>query len=142
MESNILVEIKKNGFKITPVRKAVVNILATNSIPLSVQQISDRLKKQHLNPNKTTLYREMAFLQKQGIAAEVEFGDGKKRYEILNNHHHHIICINCHKIVDIPMEKDFSKESQMVKKMGFNLISHSLEFFGVCQNCRFGSIPS
>lgn len=83
-----------------------------------------------------TIYRCLAQFEKIGVARRVEFGDGIARYEFRDSddHHHHIICRNCHAVEDLdacliePLERS-------VKKKGFSEISHSLEFYGLCRQC-------
>jgi Fe2+ or Zn2+ uptake regulation protein len=134
---NILSDLKEKGLKNTRVRKSIIEILINSSTPLSVSEILEKLLKDHLNPNKTTIYREIEFLKKFQVLQEIDFGDGKKRYEISEDHHHHIICINCQTVSDIAMEKDLNnQEKQILKQLGFKPIGHSLEFFGLCSKCQ------
>lgn len=133
----ILADLKIKGFKMTSVRQGLVEVLCNHSDPLSIIQILQCLEKKDLKPNKTTIYREIEFLKESAILEEVELGDGKKRYELSRDHHHHLVCISCKVIKDIPMQKELNlKEQEVIKKMGFKPIGHSLEFFGVCRNCQ------
>ena len=56
--------------------------------------------------NKTTICRELDFLMGKGLIKEIEFGEGKKRYEIDSgsDHHHHLICLNCKKVEDVDLK--------------------------------------
>jgi Fur family ferric uptake transcriptional regulator len=76
------------------------------------------------------------FLFKNRIINRVEFGEGKYRYELKKNHHHHLICTNCGKIEEV--EGDFLKkmEDDIFKSKKFKVESHSLEFFGLCEDCQ------
>lgn len=133
----ILKDLKSSGHKMTPVRTALIEVLLGSDTPLSIEEISNLLESKDLTPNKTTLYREVEFLKEQKMLEEIDFGDGKKRYEISSTHHHHIVCVTCKTVVDIPMEEDLdSKEKQILLKFKFKPIGHSLEFFGLCQNCQ------
>lgn len=135
--NDILKNLKSKGHKNTRAREAIIEILVKSRTPLSIPEILDLLAKLSLKPNKTTVYREIDFLKDQNLVKEIEFGDGKKRYEISSEHHHHIICVNCHSIKDIPMEKELNaKEMKIIKKLGYKPIGHSLEFFGLCQRCQ------
>lgn len=127
----------KQGYKITKVRETILQILSSTATPLSVSEILLKLKAKKLTPNKTTVYREIEFLTGLNLVSSVDFGDGKKRYERISDHHHHIVCITCKKVVDIPMARDLDiKESQILTKFKFKPVGHSLEFFGLCQNCQ------
>lgn len=125
------------NFKTTKIRTALINLFRKDSFPLSISEILIILKKENLNPNKTTIYREIEFLTKLGIVSEVDFGEGKKRFEGKGEHHHHIVCINCKKVTDIKMEKDLeSFHAKITKQAGYKPVGHSLEFFGLCENCQ------
>lgn len=134
---NILSDLRSKGYKITPIRVKLIETLLGSPDPLDVLEVMERLNKLNLKPNKTTIYRELEFLKSQVVLQEIEFGEGKKRYEISEDHHHHIICVNCRLIKDIPMEKDLNKqEKKVILEMGFKPIGHSLEFFGLCSKCQ------
>ena|SRR3989344_8922401 len=134
-----ITELKTKGFRITKVRNAIVNILSSNTNPLSVQEIIRLLYKKDLSANKTTVYRELNFLLKQKLISDIEFGDGKKRYELNTGlHHHHIVCISCGRVEDI---EDFdyvfkTSEKKIQSKTGFNIMEHNIEFFGLCKTCQ------
>lgn len=123
--------------RITKVRSAIINILKKTPSPLSIKEIIETLSAKGLKPNKTTVYREIDFLNKMGLVSGVDFGEGKKRYEAAAAHHHHIICIGCKKVKDVTEDIDLDKFStQVAQKAGFKPVSHSLEFFGLCDKCR------
>jgi Fe2+ or Zn2+ uptake regulation protein len=135
--NNIVKTLKASGFKNTKIRESLIEVLLKHQTPLSITEILSELSKSDLTPNKTTVYREIEFLRNQQILQEIEFGDGKKRYEISENHHHHIICLNCGLIKDLPMEQELNEEeNKIIKNLGFKPIGHSLEFFGLCSKCQ------
>ncbi len=134
---NIIENLKSGGHKNTKVRLALVEILQNASTPLSIQDILIKLKAKKLKPNKTTIYREIEFLTNLGLVSGVDFGEGKKRYERTSSHHHHIICVSCKKISDVNLDQDLDLfNAKIVKQAGFKPVGHSLEFFGLCQNCQ------
>ena len=138
MNSKSIIEnLKSKGHKNTKVRQALVEILLRTNSPLSINDLLESLFKEKLAPNKTTIYREIDFLKKQEILQEVEFGDGKKRYEVSGEHHHHIVCVNCKKVTDVQMEQDLDLfNAKIVRQAGYKPVGHSLEFFGLCSNCQ------
>ncbi len=138
-DSNTALQLlKSRGQRVTKVRTALVTLLFEHALPLTISQMLDRLFDLSLPANKTTIYREMDFLKSQGIIQEVEFGDGKKRYEIVSDpHHHHVVCNNCGTIKDVVLEDDIAQEEKKIAHLTkFQVQNHSLEFFGLCPNCQ------
>lgn len=133
-----LSELKSQGFRLTNIRKKLVEIFANTRLPLSIQELLKSLEKQGFIANKTTIYREVYFLMEQGIVAEIDFGDRRKRYESAHSkHHHHLICIKCSKIKGITLTDELKKEEQrLAKQNNFKITNHSLEFFGLCSQCQ------
>jgi Fur family ferric uptake transcriptional regulator len=124
------------SFKKTPARLAINEFFLSVNTPVDVEQIVQHLRSQKLETNKVTVYRILDFLFKNRIINRVEFGEGKYRYELKKNHHHHLICTNCGKIEEV--EGDFLKkmEDDIFKSKKFKVESHSLEFFGLCEDCQ------
>jgi Fe2+ or Zn2+ uptake regulation protein len=135
--SQILSHLASSGFRISKVRKNVIEYLSKCQKPHSVPELLNTLKQTIPTLNKTSLYRELTFLKDQGIIQEIELGEGKKRYEISNTHHHHIVCLKCDSIEDVSGDQDLAQqENQIEKKLKFKIRSHSLEYFGICQACQ------
>lgn len=131
--------LRTQGYKITKNRTAILEFLSSQEKPISAEEILHHIQEEHQDVNKTTVYRELFFLLEHNFIMEVEFGDGKKRYELSLNrpHHHHIICVNCKKVTDIPLEKELeATETQIEKTTNYKLTSHMLEFFGLCEDCK------
>ena len=71
-----------------------------------------------------------------GVLTEVDFGDGKKRYELKSlGHHHHLICQKCGKLEDINLDENILM-LEVHKHSKFEVKSHNLEFFGICVGCN------
>ncbi|MBW7956491.1 MAG: transcriptional repressor [Deltaproteobacteria bacterium] len=137
----ILSEIAGRGFRLTRVRKAIVEIFLKRGLPLSASDIIGALlsKDKDTAANKTTVYRELAFLEEHGIIKEIRFlHERVKRYELAGGeHHHHLICVKCRKVEDIVLEGDLEEEERRIlESTGFTVLNHSLEFVGLCQGCR------
>lgn len=136
---DILDNLKEQGARMTSVRSAMVDIFTNTHEPLSAGEILEKLKKYKLKANKTTVYREITFLLEGKVITPVTFQASEKLYELLKDHHHHLVCQNCHSIEEVDfdeIEELLTKvEKKMKKKNKFSKILHSLEFFGVCQKC-------
>ena len=119
------------------VRDFILELISKDSKPLSVLEIINRMKK-NISANKTTVYREINLLKKEGLILEIQLNERNKRYELSSKkHHHHIVCTSCNKIEDVMLDKDLEAQEKKIKKnKKFKIINHSLEFFGVCEKCQ------
>lgn len=132
--------LKRLGFRISKVRRAMLEIFLNEAEPLPVIKIIEELRNRGLPVNKTTVYRELEFLLSQKLILEFDFGEGRKRYELnRNSHHHHLVCTNCNSVFELVMrdfEEDLEKlQKKLSEKNEFQIQDHSLEFFGICKKC-------
>lgn len=130
-------ELKGFEVKATPARLTVMKFLETSTQPVDVKTILDYLSKENINTDPATIFRMMNVFVDKGILKKIDFKEGKTRYELSNNgDHHHLICTSCGRVESIEDShmSDFEKEIKRKKK--FLVKSHSLEFFGICQNCQ------
>ena len=131
--------LKEQGFRITKVRRALVELIADASQPLSAIDLLAELSIRDLSVNKTTVYRELDFLLLHHAIIEIDLLDGMKRYELLRSeeHHHHLVCTKCRKIQCIEMNNDLDDlEKRIRRRHQFRVESHILEFFGLCSACE------
>ena len=115
-------------------------ILENASSPVSVPDILEALRVLKITANKTTIYRELESLMYQGLITELDFGEGKKRYEIRDDHHHHLICTQCSSVEHIELDELegllTTTQAKIAKQMDFKVIEHKLELFGMCKGCQ------
>lgn len=130
-------KLRKDGFRITPVRRAIIEILGKTKKPLAYFDFKKVLGNKKIYPNKTTIYRELDFLKDQKLAVGVQFGDGVMRYELSAvKHHHHIICVDCNSVEDVSVKENLQHQEKIIEKNNqFFNVMHSLEFYGLCHSC-------
>lgn len=135
---HLIENLRDKKLRITKLLKSTLEILIDTNIPISVSDLRSSLSGLNLKIHKTSVYRELSVLKKQGVIQEVQFGENKKRYEITQtDHHHHIVCIDCNKIEDVALEKDLDNhEQKIMRQKNFKVLNHSLEFFGLCASCN------
>lgn len=128
--------IRKVGLRATPARVAVINIMENTSKPLDINELIQLLKQQNVDSDQATIYRIIENFYKKGVISRLQFQKNKFYYEMSREEHHHVICTNCSAIEDISNCAIDSVEKQIEKTKGFKVSSHSLEFFGLCKNCK------
>lgn len=122
--------------KKTPARTAAMEFLSLVDSPVDIEQIINYLRSKSLNTNKVTVYRIIEHFYKEGIVNRLDLQEGKFRYELAKSDHHHLICDNCGKIDAVSDTVIPEMEKEIQKKQNFLVKRHSLEFFGLCDNCQ------
>lgn len=136
IKNNIQNILPQNG-RLTVARESIWNCFAQQKEPLDYSQILSYLNSRGINVNKTTIYRQLDYFQENGLIQELDLGEGKKRYEILSRHHHHLLCTKCNKVECIEFEEDFSSQIvEISKSTNFKVTGHMLEFLGICEKCQ------
>lgn len=106
--------------------------------PLTAQEIHNKLKKKKKSMNLTSVYRSLELFTTMGQIRALELGDGKRRYERVNenNHHHHFTCEKCQTIIDFSSSFGETMLKDVQKRNKFTIKSHSIELSGICNNCN------
>ena len=123
----------------TRTRQAVLSVLEGAKYPLSPTELYTRLQEQHVAIDLVTVYRNLNTLKELGLVNQLELHqEGQFRYEIKEGreHHHHIRCRSCGRIVDLllcPLKKITALIEQETR---FVVGDHSLEFSGWCPKCQ------
>ncbi|CUQ68039.1 Fur family transcriptional regulator [Candidatus Nitrospira inopinata] len=138
MTDSIIERLKAGGKKLTKARRAILGILEQSPLPMTAAELHARLAKARMPIDLVTVYRNLAMLEKLGLVTTVGLHDGQMRYEVRHGreHHHHIQCRGCGKIVDLMVCPIKKLTSVIEAQTQFAVDSHSLEFLGWCPQCR------
>jgi len=133
---NALNALRDRKHRITGPRREILATLAADHGPFTIEQIHRRVKGRSCN--LVTVYRNLAVLEELELVRRCDFGDGTYRYELnAEEHHHHIICRICTKVVTLDLCVAAGLE-RLAKEMGYTNVTHSMELFGICPKCRKG----
>lgn len=132
--NNISQILRQKGYRLTAPRQRILDVLTTH--PQSVDEILSALKSKGEQTDKVTVYRTLDCFVDLGIVGKTQFHDKKAQYELLSEaHHHHLVCDKCGSVEDVALN-----EAVLLRKVSeqtnFQVKSHSLEFFGLCANCK------
>lgn len=137
MQHDCKTELRDADLKATPARLGVLEVLEKASSPVDVATILASLQKQDIKADPATIFRIVNSFAKQGLAKQIQFNEGKFRYELSSTvDHHHLICEQCGNIEDISDCNIKALEKDIQNKKKFTVTHHSLEFFGLCRNCQ------
>ncbi len=138
--------LRRQGARWTVPRRAILELLSRTSKHLSAKEVYGSLHRTNPGLGLTTVYRTLDLLVRMGLLNKLSFGSGESRYEFRSTdeetHHHHLICMQCGKIIDytdfVDEEQELVKkiEDSLAKKHGFKINDHHIEFLGLCPECR------
>lgn len=83
----------------------------------------------------STVFRAVTAMERDGLVARIEVGDGKARYELRNEHHEHVRCDSCGRVAEVPGCSLEDAEAAVKKSTGFAVTSHQVVFTGICPEC-------
>ena len=127
--------LEENNAKVTTPRLEVFRLL----LGREPQTLAELINKTKGKVNRVSVYRVVDLFEKLGIVRRVTIGWKYKieLSEIFLDHHHHITCLSCHKIVGIKADKTLEMIIDgLSKESGFWISSHQLEIQGYCQQCQ------
>lgn len=126
------------GLKSTRQRDIILDEFLRVGAHLSTEELYLRLRKKHPAIGYATVYRTLRLFAECGIAEARHFGDGQTRYESsdLDEHHDHLICTDCGRIVEFEDPQIEKLQEKVAKAEGFTIERHRLELYGRCPDCQ------
>ncbi|MBE3577580.1 MAG: transcriptional repressor [Limnochordales bacterium] len=130
-------QLRRQGGRVTPQRRALVELLASATRPLTAPELHARLIQQFPEVAQDTVYRILESLV--AIDAVEVFHDpsqGADRYEWSDRPHHHCVCLGCGSVVCLPECPVDAAAESMQLPAGFQVVRHEYQVFGYCDGCR------
>src|SRR5258708_2331250 len=130
--------IQKKGLKRTSQRELILDVFLRTERHLSNEDLYRLVQEEDPSIGQTTVYRTLKLLTEAGLAREVRFGDGRTHYEhnYKHEHHDHMICSECGKIIEFYSAELEAIQDAMAAKHRFEVTQHLLRIIGVCADCR------
>ena len=130
--------LRTRGLRQSQPRDDVADVFLRTEKHVSTQELFELVKKKHKNIGYATVARTLKLLAKAGLCRIVDFGDGIQRYEheYGHDHHDHLICSDCGRLVEIFSRKLEKAQEELIRKHGYEQVSHRLQIYGICPKCR------
>ena len=130
-----LEKLREGGLKLTPRRQAIIELFMTCDSHLTPEEVWNKLKKNFNQCGLPSVYRNLESLVECGVLTRIQQFDRKKHYGLCTathgRHHHHITCVKCGKVEEIPGCAFADKK----KIKGYTVISHYMQVNGICDKC-------
>ncbi len=122
------------GLKKTPQRLAILDYLDGNTSHPSAEEIYRAVSEKYHSMSFATVYNTLNTLAHSGAVRELTIDPDRKRYDPDTTLHHHLICVACRKIADVPRE--ITVDLPRGAARDFTVIGSHVEFYGHCAACR------
>jgi Fur family ferric uptake transcriptional regulator len=129
--------LRGHGLRVTGGRVAIVRLLDTSRVPLTLHQLHERAGEHVCD--FATVFRFVTLLEEKGLVEKVAWADGTTRHELRTgdgHHHHYLICRTCHKVEPVDDCVVERLEESIAAERGYTAMNHSLQLTGVCPTCQ------
>lgn len=128
--------LKEKGWKLTPQRRLIVDIIHDAQSHLTAEDIIGSVKRRMPCVNKSTIYRTLELLENAGCVLKSESGDRFIYHHAEEGHHHHLVCSCCGKSLECPERLFLPIKKALDEKYGFQVDFKHVVINGICQSCR------
>lgn len=130
-------DIKNAGLKVTLPRTKILKVLeTTKDRHLTAEEIYKHLLDLDEDIGLATVYRVLTQFEAAGLVMRHHFEGGRSVFELATDQHHdHLMCVRCGKIVEFVDETIESRQKLIAKKHGFNITDHVMYLYGFCSPC-------
>lgn len=118
-------------------KQAILDVLRSSQKMVTAEEVYGRVREKYPNVSLGTVYRNLQNYSQQGLVRRTLLTDGKARFELAGNiHHHHLICLTCGETAEVPWCPVGPEVTAFMKESDFLPVSHQFEVYGYCRQCR------
>lgn len=131
--------LREQGQNFTNQREAILKTLYEATAHLTPEELHQRIQKKFPDQKTgiATVYRTLTLLEEHSLVTSLSFGTQGKKYELSNREHHdHMICNRCGKIIEFVDETIEVQQEEIAQKHHFKISDHSMQIYGICNECQ------
>ena len=123
--------------RVTKQRIAVSAALDELNDFVSTQELYRILQNKGVSVSLATAYRILQSLADEELVDVLRNGDGEAVYRrcAATVHHHHLLCRNCGKAVEVEAPAVETWAARTAQEHGFTEVAHTVEIYGLCPDC-------
>ena len=118
-------------------RLAILEVFLHTEHHVTAQELADAVRENGYRLDDDFIRETIELMCHYGFAQANRFDNGQIRYEHrhLGQHHDHLICTKCKRIVEFENREIEQLQAQIVSNYGFHLLQHKMELYGICRDC-------
>jgi Fe2+ or Zn2+ uptake regulation protein len=133
---SILARVRERGGRVTTSRRAIVTALLDAEDHVTAEDLADAVQQAHPDVHRSTVYRTLEILTEMGVIDHVHLGHGAAVYHFTDRAHHHLVCQQCGRVVELPLAMLTPLQEQVARDYGFDLDGTHFALAGHCGECR------
>jgi Fur family ferric uptake transcriptional regulator len=129
----------EKGLRKTPQRDAIIQAAFDTTDHYTAEELLLMARKVDSSVSRATVYRTLPLLVECGVLKEMDFGKDYKFYDpnyLEHPTHNHLICVDCHRIIEFEDQHIDLLENCITKRLGFSLASKNLRIEASCDELR------
>jgi Fe2+ or Zn2+ uptake regulation protein len=138
---NLIQQLRERRIAVTPQRLAVMTALQNRRDHPTADLIYQHVRRQLPAISFNTVYKTLEILCQRGMVIKVNPLHAVARYDGGTGQHAHLICRQCHHIIDLDWEASEVPTLPPADLHGFQVEHPSLTFWGLCPRCQPGATP-
>ncbi|MCP4385508.1 MAG: transcriptional repressor [Hyphomicrobiales bacterium] len=120
------------GLRMTGQRRVIARVLDSATDHPDVEELYRRASAVDSKISISTVYRTVKLFEDAGVIARHDFGEGRGRYETIPEiHHDHLIDLRSGEVIEFRDEEIERLQQKIAERLGFRLVDHRLELYGV-----------
>ena len=118
-------------------RFAILEVFLQTEKHVTVDELVRQLEKNGHRLDAQFVRETLKLMCRFGFAHKSRFDNGRARYEHrhLGQHHDHMICTRCRKIIEFEEDQLEKLQIQIAATRGFHMLQHRMEIYGICSDC-------
>lgn len=128
--------LRDKGFKVTPQRLAIYNVLEETKAHPSAEMIFNQLQPLYPTMSLATVYKTIEILKEIDLVQILNVGEDSFRYDADTSDHAHIVCTACGRVDDVHGMDSSSFVSAVADRTKYKVNGQQFYFYGVCPDCQ------
>lgn len=132
-----LLDLQKNGYRLTESRRAVVEVIANSKRILTAIEVFDLARLRCDSLGLVTVYRTLAKLEELALIERVHQHEDCHAYVAhLPGHQHLLICQSCGRAEYFSGDRIEPLMEKVAMNSGYHVSHHWLQLVGICSECQ------
>ena len=128
--------LRARGLRLTEPRRLILDAVRATDAHPTATRVYRAVRRKLPRVSLATVYRNLRTLAAEGLLAERADVSGM-RFDGKTGPHDHFTCVACGRIFDVPGGVTRTR-TRVPAALGFEVLSHRVEFYGRCRGCRRG----